>query len=253
MLPRALAVLLLLPVSAAAQVLLPGAGGQRFVDFSEELAHPGAVVAIGTLGKWKEGKRERLADGQLGGGGQVASVSGTQYFKVPVTAVLEARAVLHGNGDDVAVALDVQLARLPDGKERRQVAGGAPFAEGTLALFVLAPRGKRGHDVRHVIVFDKTVATAADAEGAFADTMRDHYAVNRRIHELSVALAAVDAAKNDAARAPALAALRDRLAAKVELKDPKNDALLAQHVAPLERRAKERLAGSGEGAPAAGR
>ncbi len=238
----------LLPACALAQVSLPGAGGQRFVDFSADLAHPGVVVAVGRLGKWKEGKRERLADGQLGGGGQVAVVSGTQYFKVPVKATLQARAVLHGEADDITIAFDVQLARLPDGKERRQAANGVPLAEDTLALFVAVPR-KKGYDLRHVVVFDQTVATAADPQAAFVDTMRDHYVVNRRMHELGSALARVDAAKDDARRAAARAALREVLAAKPELKDPKNDALLVQHVAPLERRAEKRLAaGAGGGA-----
>lgn len=249
MLPRLLPLVLLLPL-ATAQVTLPGAGGQRFVDFHRDLAHPGAVVVVGTLSKWKEGKRERLADGQLGGGGQVASVSGTQYFKVPVTASLQPRATLHGKAGDLALAFDVQLARLPDGKERRQAANGMAVAEDTLALFVVTPKGKKGFELRHVIVFDPAVDQGADGQAAFGDTMRDYYTVNRRMYELTEALAVLERAKDDAARKAALATLRELLAKKPELKRPQNDGLLQQHVAPLEQRAEKRLAEADRAEPA---
>ena len=246
--PRhALPLLLLLLPALPAQIALPSGGGQRFVDFSGDLAHPGALVVIGTLGKWKEGKRERLADGQLGGGGQVASVSGTQYFKVPVTAALQARTTLHGKPEAVTLGFDVQLARLPDGKERRQVASGAALAEDTLALFVVTPKAKKGHELRHVIVFDRTVDQGPDGEAAFGDTMRDYYTVNRRVHDLTEALARLDRAKDEAGQQAARTTLRELLAKPPELKRPANDALLQQHVAPLVQRAEKRLAGSPAG------
>lgn len=240
MLARSVPFLLLLPC-AWAQVALPGVGS-RFVDFHEDLAHSGAVVVVGTLTKWKEGKRERLAEGQLGGGGQVASVSGTQYFQVPVTASLRPRATLHGKADDAVVTFDVQVARLPDGKERRQMRSGTPIAEDQLALFVVLPRPKKGFELRHVIVFDPATEEGAGAEAAFADSMRDYYTVNRRMCDLTQALAKLDAAKDEAQRQEAATALRELLAAKPELKAPKNDQLLTQHVAPLEKRAEKRLA-----------
>jgi hypothetical protein len=201
-------------------------------------------VVVGTLDKWKEGKRERLADGQLGGAGQVASVSGTQYFKVPVTAALRPRKVLHGKAETVALQFDVQLARLPDGKERRQVADGAPLAEGGLALFVVVPKPKKGFELRQVIVFDPDAEKGGEA--SFVDTMHDYYVVNRRMHALTRALDAADQAKDDAGRKAALATLREVLAAKPELKQPRNDLLLGQHVAPLEQRAEKRLAAASE-------
>jgi hypothetical protein len=233
--------LLLLPL-VPAQVSLPSAAGQRFVDFSEDFAHSGAIVAIGTLSKWKEGKRERLADGQLGGAGQVTVISGTQYFKVPVTAALQPRTVLHGKADSVVLGFDVQLARLPDGKEQRQTKSGMPLAEDTLALFVVMPRPKKGFELRHVIVFDKTVDQGKAPEATFADTMRDYTTVNRRKHDLTAALARVDGAADEAGKTTALAALRELVAKKPELKQPQNDGLLQQHVAPLEQRATKRLA-----------
>jgi hypothetical protein len=244
-LTTALPFVVLLPF-AAAQVSLPGAGGQRFVDFSQDLAMPGTIVVVGTLTRWKEGKRERLADGQLGGGGQVASVSGTQYFKVPVTASLQARTTFHGKPENVTLAFDVQLARLPDGKERRQMAGGVPIEEDRLALLVIAPKPKKGFELRHAIAFDPAAGKGGDDEAAFVDTMRDYYTVNRRLRELTDALAALDQAKDEAGRKAAVDALREVLARKPELKNPKNDTLLAQHVAPLEQRAENRLAEAGK-------
>lgn len=231
----------LLVAIAPAQIALPTTG-QRFVDFSAELAHPDAVVAIGALGKWKEGRRERMADGKLGGVGQVAVIAGTQFFKVPVTATLQPRTVLRGKPGDAAVAFDLQLARLPDGKEHRQTTAGALVAADRLALFVLVPKAKKGFELRCAIPFEATDGGGGDAEAVFADTMRDYYTVNLRKHELGLALAAVDGAKDGEARTAALAALRELLGKKPELLQPKNDPLLSQHVGPLEVRAQKRLA-----------
>lgn len=239
MLRRALPFVCLLSL-AAAQVALPTTGGPRFVDFHRDLAHPGAIVAIGTLGKWKEGKRERLADGQLGGAGALTVVSGTQYFKVPVTAALQPRAHLLGKADGVVLTFDVQLARLPDGKEHRQTKDGSQLAEGTLAMFVIAPRPKKGFELRAVVVGD--AAKGGDAEALFGDAMRDHFAINRRMHDLATALERVAAAKDEAGKGVALAALRELVAEKPQLKQPANDALLQQHAGPFEQRAEQALA-----------
>lgn len=244
-----LSLLTLFGAAARAQVSLPAAGGQRFVDWSQELAHPGTVVVVGTLGKWKEGKRERQADGQLGGAGEVSSVSGTQYFKVPVTATLQPRLVLQGKADGLVLGFDIQVARLPDGKERRQLQGGVTIEEDALALFVLTPKAKKGFDVRATIPFDKSVDKGGDAEALFLDSMRDYDTVNRRMHELREALAAVDRQKDDAGRKTALAALRALLDKKPELRRPGNDTLLMQHVAPLEQRAEKRLREAEAGEP----
>lgn len=223
-----------------AQLHLPGSG-HRFVDWSQDLAHPGAVVVVGTLGKWKEGKRERLADGKLGSGAQVASISGTQYFKVPVTAALQPRAVLHGKADGITLGFDAQVARLPDGKEHRQTSSGTPLEADTLALFVVVPKPKKGHELRAVIPFDKAVEPGADGEAAFVDTMRDHTTVNLRLRQLTDAIERLDGAKEPASRTAAAKALQELLAQKPELRQPKNDGLLTQHCVPLEHRAKKRL------------
>jgi len=76
----------------------------------------------------------------------------------------------------------------------------------------------------------------------FADAMRDHFAINRRMHDLATALERVAAAKDEADKATALAALRERVADKPQLKQPANDALLQQHAGPLEQRAEQALA-----------
>lgn len=238
------AALLLSGLAAAQGVSLSSGTQPRFVDWSQDLDRPGVVVAVGALGPWKEGKRERLENGQLGGAGSVAQVSGTQYFKVPVTTTLQPRAVLDGKADKLALSFDVQIARLPDGKEQKQstTGDGAKLDDGTLALFVLAPRSKgKGLDVLRVIPFDRSADKGADAEPQFVDTMRDFAAVNRRMRDLRLAIDAVDKAADPGGKQKALTALRELLDKKLELKQPANDGLLGQYVAPWERRAKERL------------
>ncbi|HEU4419743.1 MAG TPA: hypothetical protein VFT55_12465 [Planctomycetota bacterium] len=225
--------------------VMPAAAGPRYVDFSKDLARPDVLVVVGRFGKWKEGKRERLADGRLGGPMQSTSVSGTQYFKVPVQAPVQPRATFHGKADKIELGFDIQLARLPDGKERRQsmTGNGASLAEDQLALFVMAPRDKgKGMAMLHVIPFDPSVDQGADAEAGFTDTMHDFYVVNQRVHELETALAAVDKAADAPAKAAAGKQLEELLAQKPQLHRPKNDGLLAMHVAPLEQRARTRLA-----------
>jgi hypothetical protein len=222
-----------------AQVALP-TGGQRFVDFSGHLAHPGACVVVGTLTGWKEGKRERLADGQLGGSGSVASVSGTQYFKVPVTAGIKVRTTFLGKPADVKLQFDVQLARLPDGKERRQVDGGAELADDQLALFVFTPAKKKGHELCAVVPYDPKEEKGGEA--SFVDSMRDYFTVNQRMADLKKALDAFDKAADAAAKKAAATALRELVDKKPELKVGKNDGLLTTHCGPLEQRAQKRLA-----------
>jgi hypothetical protein len=119
---------------------------------------------------------------------------------------------------------------------------GAAFEEDTLALLVFA-KVKKGFELRHVIPVDRTIEKGSDAEPSFVDSMRDYYTINRRMCDLSQAIAELDASKDDAGRQKtAVAALRDLLAKKPELKKPQNDGLLTQHVAPLEQRAEKRLA-----------
>lgn len=239
-----LAVLLSLAPQSPA-VALPIGMAQRYVDFSADLERPQVSVVLGRLGELKEGKRERLPDAVLGSSTAQVSVSGTQYFKVPATAALEVDRQLAGRAlpGKAKLEFELQLARLPDGKERRQVIGGngAPLEKGMLALWVveLWPRHK-GLQVLHVIPFDPDAERGEGAERAFVDTMHDYVTVNLRVRDLRLAIAAVDAAEGDA-RLVAKAALQKLLDQKPELRRPANDGLLAQHVAPLETRARNRL------------
>ncbi len=57
----------------------------RFIDFSEDLDRKSLIAIVGPIDKLKEGKRERIEEGKLGNASGSTSVSGTQYFKVPVT------------------------------------------------------------------------------------------------------------------------------------------------------------------------
>lgn len=225
---------------------LPMASPQgRYIDFSADLDRPGVVVVTGRLGKCKEGKRERLENAVLGGAGAVAQVSGTQYFKVPVTTSITPRTVLFGKADKLALAFDLQIARLPDGKEQRQATTGtgAPLQDDLFGLFVVAPKAKgKGLDLLHVIPFDPKVDQGPNGELQFADTMFDFYTVNLRAHDLRAALAVTDRATEAAAKQKALAALKELVEQKVELRQSQNDGLLSQHLGPLEARAQKRLA-----------
>jgi hypothetical protein len=251
--------LALLAAAPRAQVpAMPMSPQMRYVDFHARLDEPGVVVAIGRLDPFKEGKRERLADGKLGGSGTVTVVSGTQYFKVPVTTTLVPQSVFGAKDDDKAatrrlrVGFDLQLARLPDGSEQRQslTGNGARLEPGTLALFVLAPAGKgRKHkeiELLHVIPFDAQLDPGPDGEAKFVDAMRDFYVVNRRVADLEQALAAVDACgdgeEHAAAKQAALAHLKELVEHPPELRIGQNDPLLAQHAGPLQARAETRLA-----------
>jgi len=245
--------LLLLAAPALAQVpalpALPnvtavGTGTQRYVDYSRELDDPNLQVLVGRLGPCKEGKRERLDDGQLGGGGSVTVVSGTKFFRVPVQAPVVTQVTLHGQPGKTPVGFDVQVARMPDGSERRQLVEpqGLELAEGTLALFVLQKQDKKKTLLlRHVLPFDPNVDKGPDGELQFAEAMRDVHTVNRRVHALTKALLAFDQAEPGKAQDQALAELVQLLEQKPEMKQPRHDVLLQQHTGPLEERAKKRI------------
>lgn len=250
-LSRALSLLLpcLAAAPANAQTLTLPLPGARYVDYSRNLDDPNLVIAVGKLNNWKEGKRERLANAKLGGAGAVAEVSGTQYFQVPVTATLVPRLVFQAKAARLLVAFDVQVARLPDGKERRQLVhdGSVDLSDDTLALFVLTQKPKqKGLSMLHVLPFDPNVDKGADGEMVFVDAMRDLDTINRRVHAFEQALAAYDRiaqdpVADDKGRADALATLQTLVDQKPELKLARNDGLLQQHAGPLEQRARKRL------------
>src|SRR5690606_4241549 len=151
------------------------------------------AVVLGSLERLREGKRERLEEGRLGGSTTQVAVSGTQYYKVPVVAQLETRFVLHGEKPAKRrVAFEFQLARLPDGSERRQTIGGngAPIEADRLALWVVAtPKKGRNLELLHVIAFDPGTD---ESEVEFEELARDVTAVNVHVAALRAVLARLD-------------------------------------------------------------
>jgi hypothetical protein len=219
----------------------------RWVDFHAELDRPGLTAVIGTLGRLKEGKRERQPDGKLGGSTASASVSGTQYFKAAATAPVDVQKTLLGApAEKPSLQFELQIARLPDGKERRQLTNGsgAAIADGALGMFVFDPAAKgKSAQLIALVPFDAAQFQGSRAEAEFGDAMADVVAVNVYLHALESALAAVDAAKGDDALARARAELKARLDKRPEMKRTDDEQLLSTHAGPLEARARKRLDG----------
>lgn len=228
-----------------------GGGGlaARFVDFHADLDRIGFVAVVGTLQKGRDGRRKRLENGKLGDATSTTSVSGTQYFAVPVKAPVKVHARLAGksagkSGGKVALEFDVQLARLPDGKERRQTmtARAVEIETGMLALWVAAKAEKgRGAELLHVIAFDPKVDEGKNAEQQFTDAMRDFVTINQRLLAFEQGLADYAAAADDAERARARARLAALLDRKTELLTPELDALMQSQIAPWQQRARDRV------------
>jgi len=241
-----LSVLVLAPQDPAALLAAtkPGAS-DRYVDFHADLERPGLAVVMGTLGKLKEGKRERMEDGKLGGDGAASAVSGTQYFKTTATAPIDVqKALLGAPAQKPQLQFELQIARLPDGKERRQLmtSRGTAIAEGALAMFVIdtAQKGKPAQ-LLQMVLFDPK-AWDGGKTAPFFDAMTDVVAVNQHVRALEQAIAAVDAQKGEDAIKAAKEALQKLVDKRPEMKRTDDDMLLSTHVAPLEQRAKKRLA-----------
>lgn len=240
------ALLTLAPQSVPA----PSASPQmRYVDFSKDLGRPGVSAVVGRLGKLKEGRRERLKEARLGGGGTQMSVSGTQYWKVPVRARIADPVVLLGPepGGRLDLAFDLQVARLPDGGEHRQsmTGNGAALADDALALWVVErPRKGRRCELLHVIPFHPKADAARDGRdetAVFTANMTDFCAVNNRVAELRRVLAATKDPKPDGLKR-AVEELRAVTKDELEMNEPKHDVLVRTHVAPLRKRALARIA-----------
>ena len=228
----------------------------RFVDFHEAIDRRGFLAVVGTLQKGKYGKRKRLKNGRLGDATRSVSVSGTQYFELPVRAPIRLRAVLAGkpkSKSKVTIQFRVQLARLPSGEEQRQTmtANAVKIEPDMLALWILAaPLEGRGTELLHVIPFEAEAEAEADSDGEekFIDAMADFVTVNQRLLALERALDAFDSAADDVARKKARARLTRLLEDKIELRRPELDSLMESRAGPWERRARTRL----EPGPAAG-
>ncbi|HEX6812332.1 MAG TPA: hypothetical protein VF384_11960 [Planctomycetota bacterium] len=223
----------------------------RFVDFSADLDRASVSVHLGRLGKLTEGTRQPLPDRKPARLGSHPAVSGTQFFKVEATSVMKVQRVLRGiKPGAVKLTIELQVARAPDGAERRQLltGNGADVGEDMFGLFVFeqfdgplfAGPVQR---LLHTIPFDPRVDTGADGERVFAERMHDVFWVNEHMAALRRAITAVDAAQDGEPRAKAQAELRQRVAARPKLKSSENEPLFVQHVVPLERTAAQRLDG----------
>lgn len=222
----------------------------RFVDFSKDLERPGVTALIGRLGRMREGKRERLREGgRLGNGTSQVQISGTQYYKVPVRTAVEDVTVLAGPepGGAPQLGFDLQLARLPDGSERRQARtpDGTPLEEGLLALWVVEkPRKGRLLELVHVIPFHPEADDGEDPDQVFEDNMRDFCAINQRVATLRTVLAATEKTEkvDRKERAAALDELRAAEDEELEMRNPAHDVLVVQHVRPFLERVRARIA-----------
>ena len=236
--------------SAAAQApKMPDLTETRFVDFHRDLARKDVVVVIGTLGKAKEGKR--VADGKAEVVGSDGATVKATFFKVAMQAKVEARVALAGDADKVVIAYELRIAKLPgDQQHQESKIVGASMTEGMLAMFVLAPRDKGdGHSLVHVIECKSFAQRSPDKEAVFVETVRDFYAINRRMLDLGNALEASEKAQDDEARRSALKSLQKLVDDPLRLLRAQSDKLIAEHVAPLEARAKKRLAEAGTPPP----
>ena len=220
--------------------------GPLFVDFSEDLNRPRVVVVIGTMDKIKEGRRQKLKDKEahLGSGNAVSRVAGTQFFKVAARSKVKVGVCLAGKhpGRSVALAFDMQLARLPDGSYRRQMMQSTrtELKPGMAAMWVLGKGKKKGYRVLHVIEQPRKGRGDKPPSRAFEEDMRDFVGINQRIAGLKQAL---EVARQKRAKDPkaAVQILEKALGRRLELENETNDRLLGMHVRPWERRARKLL------------
>ncbi len=250
---RPLPILVILALSGALNAQAPTRGSQllearssggrsRFVDFSDHLDWAQTSVVVGTLGKFKDGKKKRIDSSKAhsGGVGSVVRMSGTQYFEAKTRTKLAvddcaAGKVLKGK---VPLSFRVQLTRLPDGSVKRMVLGAErhDLAEGMRALFVLdrEPK-KKGHQIAHVIPMK-----AGQKKADFARDVADFVAVNRRLAELRRAhTKAKRVAVEDAEKI--IATIDALLEQEIEFENSANESLQFSVLRPWEQRLEKQL------------
>jgi hypothetical protein len=150
----------------------------------------------------------------------------------------------------VELGFDVQLARLPDGTERRQAmtGNGAALAADTLALWIVEkPKKGRQLALLHVIPFHPKADVGRTPAQAFADNMRDFCEVNQRVTELRKLLEDTREPEGPDQRREFLDQLKRASAKSLKMRNPKNDSLVSAHAGPLERRVRERIEDYGDG------
>lgn len=238
------------PLAAQPAFATPITGGSGFVDLSPHLGQRDVTVAIGTIDRLKDGKRERLKDGtDLGGLGSSMQVSGTVFYKIQATFAPKLTEVLAGDPlkSGTRVHCELQAATLPSGErqQRFRTESRALADEDALALFVLR-KGKRGFEVAEVVVadpaLDKGAGESGDLAASFTKRAHDVFAVSQRMHRLRDALEVADSLLARDTKASATVPLRDLLAEKPSLAEPTHEAWLSMHCGPLERALKDKLA-----------
>ncbi len=220
-------------------------GGAAFIDISTHLDARDVVVAIGTLDRLKDGKRERLKEGaDLGGAGTSMQIAGTVFYKVEATFVPKLDDVLFGQAPkaNTTVRCELQVATMPSGERqaRFKTESRALATEDALALLVLR-KGKRGYEVAEVVVADAAI-DKGDLATSFGKRARDVFTVCDRMRKLRDAGEMADRLLATGAKAAATVPLRTLLAEKPTLAEPTHDAWLSMHCGPLERALKDKLA-----------
>ncbi len=238
-----------LPTPGSTTLRLLSGNQQRFVDFSDQLDRAQASVVVGTLGKFRDGKKKRVDSpkAHTGGIGTVIRASGTQYFEVQTRTKIAVEDCPAGKPlkGKVSLAFKVQLTRRSDGSVQRMVIGAErqELEAGMRALFVLdrAPKSK-GYHIVHVIPM-KVGQKKAD----FAKDVTDFVAVNqrlsalRRLHAEAKDVATVEAKK-------VIAKCEALLDEEIEFENTANERLELTVLRPWEARLKkrvEKLRGSG--------
>ena len=221
-------------------------GGAEFVDYSKDLGLVTVSAVFGQLDKFRDGRRKRIKDkdAHVGAHGSVSRVSGTQYYRVQSKTHLLVAAELGGKQLEkkkVPLVFDVQLARMPDGTETRQILGSTreSLETGVDYLFVVQKdTKKKSYRILHAIERPKD-----QKPESFRKDAEDIAAINRRIVELRDALAS---AKQLREKDPevAVGTLEKAVAddRKVELREPENDQLVRRHVEPWVQRVRDLVA-----------
>ena len=215
---------------------VPQDAGPRFLDFSVALSRRDVVVAIGTVGKVQEGKRERMKDGeaQLGEGGMVVNEAGTVFYKVQAGAKVTITKPLHGTKEtSLQVGFPMQWAKLNDGSIKRHL--------------LLTPRVEVREDSPLLLVLEKEKGNykvlaamrstqKEESPQAFAQRAEDVFAINVFQKTLREAIATAQELEGSDAK-KALATLREGLARKPKLLAESSEMQLSMHAGPIEKRA----------------
>ncbi|MFN0207221.1 MAG: hypothetical protein ACKVS6_13030 [Planctomycetota bacterium] len=214
-----------------------------FVDFSEELAKPGVAVVFGTMTKVTEGRRERI-EGDLGIGNSKVVNMGTVFYKIESTGEINITEAFFGEvkGKSVTVAFDLQLARLFDGKESRQILSNPKhvFETPLTGIWVLEKeKNKKNYRVSRLDKFDIKAEKSADPDTVMRKRANDRFGINRRKADYVALLDSYNVAKTDKDKGNIAKKLKAALDNKPKWQLVETDSIANGQLAPYEKRAKE--------------